>query len=932
MKKQPNWKSSRYIGFVSLCVFMAVAVGVLSSCYYMNMAVKEEENAESRRMEYKQLGENLADASDYLTSEVRYFAVTGEIQHLYNYWYEIYETRQRDYAIAVFESSNPPKEEQDLLETAKKYSDLLVETETISMKMVLLSMDITEEEYAGDEKLQKYVAYVLQYPMPEEWEQLDGTQMRQKSISILYDDNYEDYKEKIMTPIDEFQKSMNERLDNEVTEKRQKTKLGTMIQIIIALVTLGAIAFLIYIMNRLYIKPLKDYTREINDAGAERNDETEMDNRNIRILDAKIIPDGALELVQFAIAYNHMIDMFFTELCHRKNAEESMKKARNEAELANQSKSIFLAQMSHELRTPLNAVNGYTYLLEQTSLDVRQYEYAENIRKSSKGLLELINQILDFSKIDMGHLVLEEVIFSLREAVEEICHILRVQAGEKQLYLRLHMEDKIPDRLLGDPLRLRQVLMNLVGNAIKFTEQGGVEIRVSLCTPVADNCCHVLFEIEDTGIGIREEVKEKIFQPFIQSDASITRKYGGTGLGLPISSQIVALSGDRTHRLKVESELGKGSVFSFEMDYKMAEQAEPEKDNKKKLPDCQGKNILLVDDNEVNIQVQSEILRLTGAEIITAAGGEQALQILEKRKDIHLILMDIRMPRLDGYETTRLLRRLEGYSRIPVIALTADATQEVQKKAARSGMDGCILKPVQQEVLFDTLREHLSVGGQQENSYPAIKEEQAAENETNAQVLFQEEKCLQYLGGNHNSFLQIMNTFLELHRNDDAKLMELLKRKKWREAEELLHLLKGVTGNLCCFPLSRECDCFRKKLKVTYQSHSQERDRFFSIWKLTVQEIEKVYEQRRHMQERAGSVREKNKFSDEDLKKFIVKLYSLCEDYDTEVVELLEKNQKYLEGFVQEEILDSLRKSSMHYDFDGMKKSLEKLKEGWEAE
>lgn len=932
MKKQPNWKSSRYIGFMSMCVFMAVAAGVLSSCYYMNIAVKEEENAESRRAEYKQLGENLANASDYLTSEVRYFAVTGEIQHLYNYWNEIYETKQRDYAIAVFESSNPPKEEQELLETAKKYSDLLVETETISMKMVLLSMDKTKEEYAEDEKLQKYVSYVLQYPMPEEYDILNQSQMRQKSISILYDDNYEDYKEKIMTPIDEFQRLMNERLNNEVQEKREKTKLATMIQIVIALVTLGAIGFLIYIMNRLYIKPLKNYTREISAAGVERNYKTKMDNRNIQILDAKIIPGGAAELVQFAIAYNHMIDMFFSELCHRKNAEESMKKARNEAELANQSKSIFLAQMSHELRTPLNAVNGYTYLLEQTSLNTRQYEYVENIRKSSKGLLELINQILDFSKIDMGHLVLEEVPFTLKEVVEEIWQILKVQAEEKQLYLRLHMEEQIPDRLLGDSLRLRQVLMNLIGNAIKFTEHGGVEIRVGLSTPMKDNRCNVFFEIEDTGIGISEEVKEKIFQPFIQSDASITRKYGGTGLGLPISSQIVALSGDKTHRLKVESELGKGSVFSFEIDYKMAEQGEPEKENKKRLPDCKGKTLLLVDDNKVNIQVQSEILRLTGADVIAAQSGKQALEILKKRKDIHLIFMDIHMPELDGYETTRLLRHMEGYSQVPVIALTADAMGEVQKEITDAGMDGCILKPVQQDILFDTLRNSLSVGDKEDDSYAVIETKQVTENETDTQILFQEEKCLQFLAGNNNSFLQIMHTFLELHRRDDIKLMDFINRKKCKEAEELLHLLKGVTGNLCCYPLSQECGCFRREIKETYKGSSGERDRFLSIWKLTIQQVEKVYEQRRKSQDTTGGAQEKNKLSQEELEKFIERLYSLCEDYDTEVVELLEKNQKYLEQSIEKGIVDSLRKSSMHYDFDGMKKSLEKIKQSWEAE
>ena len=926
MKNQFKWKSSRYIGTISLCIFVSVSVGVLFSSYYMNMAVKEEENAESRRMEYRQLGENLANASDYLTSEVRYFAVTGEIQHLYNYWYEIYETRQRDYAITIFESSNPPVEEQELLERAKQYSDLLVETETLSMKMVLLSINKTQQDYGEDEKLQQYLSYVLEYPLPEKYESLNSAQLRQEAVSILYDENYEDYKEKIMTPIDEFQNLMNERLDNEVKTKRQKTRIGTIIQVAIAMVTLGAIGFLVYIMNKLYIKPLKSYTREISNTGFQKKDNGE----------AKIVPDGADELVQFADTYNQMIDMFFTELHQRKNAEESMKKARNEAESANQSKSIFLAQMSHELRTPLNAVNGYIYLLERTNLNFRQQEYVENIRKSAKGLLELINQILDFSKIDMNHLVLEEIPFSLKELAEEVKQVLSVQAEEKGLYLRLQVDPKIPDILLGDPLRLRQVLINLIGNAIKFTEKGGVDIKISLCTSAADKKCNVFFRIKDSGIGISEEAKKKIFQPFTQSDASITRKYGGTGLGLPISSQLVALSGDKTHRLKVESEVGKGSVFSFEMDYKIAKEMESvNRKSETGLPDCRNKKVLLVDDNEVNIQVQGEILRLTGAQVFTGKSGKEALQLLGERKDIQLIFMDIRMPELDGFQTTRLLRDMEGYQKVPVIALTADAMEEVKEKVKEAGMNGCILKPVQQEVLFDTLKKYLHVGEQKEAVSATINIKQITEKEEEKPTFFQEKKCLEHLSGNEKSLLQIMHTFLELHKEDDRKLVNLVKQNQWKEAEELLHLLKGVTGNLCCYPLAEKCDSFRKEIKNGYQKEVGEQESFLSIWNSTIQEVEKVY-QRRKAQEGTGDILRKDKISEkismEELEKTVTKLYWLCEDYDTEVVSLLEKNEKQLEQFVDKEIMDALRKSSMRYDFKEMKKSLQKIKERWEAE
>lgn len=932
MKKKRNWKSSKYIGILSLGIFVAVSAGVLFSSYYMNLAVREEENAEGRRSVYRRLGENLADASDYLTAEVRYFAVTQDMEHFYNYWYEIYVTRKRDNAITVFENSNPPQNEQELLESAKHYSDLLVETETLSMKLTLLSMGKTPKDYIDNEKLYQYVAYVYRYPLPQSYEQLESGQMQQAAIALLFDNNYETNKDKIMTPIDQFQTLMNERLDREVRIKRQKTRLGTSIQVMIALITLGTIAFLIRIMNQLYIKPLKKYTREISGTDLTKEDSTGADNRNIQILDAKIVPDGAGELVQFSIAYNHMIDMFFGELCHRKNAEENMKKARNEAELANESKGIFLAQMSHELRTPLNAVNGYTYLLDRTNLDEKQSEYVENIRKSAKGLLELINHILDFSKMDMGKLVLEEIPFSLKELAEEVGKILSVQAMEKQLYLNLSVDPDIPKLLIGDPLRTRQVLMNLIGNAVKFTEQGGVEVTISLGEMLKLDKCIIEFRIRDTGIGIPPEFQEKIFQPFIQSDASITRKYGGTGLGLPISSEIVALSGDKTHRLHVESEVGCGSTFFFEMDYKVAQENISHTVNEGKLIDCRGRKILLTDDNEINIQVQREILNLTGAEVITAKSGKQALGILEEEKDIDLILMDIRMPQLDGYETTKKLRKIERYQKTPVIALTADAMTEVQENIVEAGMNGCILKPIQQEELFSTIHRILGVDYREDSIYMGNLEEKTRKDTSLTIELFQEERCLRHLAGNENSFLQIIHTFLELHRQDDRKLITLLKQKNWKEAEELLHLLKGVTGNLCCYPLAEECERLRREIRENRGKDLGEQDSFFSIWKFTLSQVDDTYEKRIKVLDEQCENNKDYSFTLEQLKICIDKLLSLSDDYDTEVIDIFEKNQKQLQGFLGKEVWSSLKKYAMHYDFENLGKELKRIKKQYQWE
>jgi len=236
--------------------------------------------------------------------------------------------------------------------------------------------------------------------------------------------------------------------------------------------------------------------------------------------------------------------------------------AKNEAELANEAKSTFLAQMSHEVRTPLNAVNGYTYLLEQTSLNQKQRKYIQGIRGSSEGLLELINQILDFSRIESGRIELESTVFQIRALLQEVKAVFMEQAERKGLFYKVEIEENVPDCIEGDSLRLRQVLINLIGNAFKFTEEGGVTVSVRLLEKKPEACL-LEFSVADTGIGVEAEAQEKIFQPFTQSDASVTRKYGGTGLGLSISREIIAMSGDGTHQLELESELGKGLSLSL---------------------------------------------------------------------------------------------------------------------------------------------------------------------------------------------------------------------------------------------------------------------------------------------------------------------------------------------------------------------------------
>ena len=885
-----NLRSSRNIWIISMVIFVIVAVSMLFSTYYINISIKAEEDAQTRRAAYKQLGQNLADASDYLTAEVRYYAITGDIEHLYNYWEEIFETKQREQAIAAFENSDSPEKERILLEQAKKYSDLLVETETYSMKLVLMSEGKTAEDYVYNEKLQEYVNYVMSYEtMPEaEMESVEST--RKKAIELLYVENYENYKTKIMTPIDDFNSLMNARLDREVEERKQGTRIATIIQIILAIAALFAIGFLLNLMNRLYITPLKSYTRDISNAKEYSDKISKQTMGDISILRAKIIPYGAEELIQFAKAFNQMIDMFFQELRERINAQENMRKARNEAEFANQAKSTFLAQMSHELRTPLNAVNGYTYLLEKTNPTRKQEQYLEGIRYSSNGLLELINQILDFSKIEAGHLELENDLFSLRGLLQEVEAVFTQEAMQKGLKFVIEIEEKVPDFIEGDSLRLRQVLVNLLGNAFKFTAEGSVSLRVNLLD-LEETKCLLYFAVMDTGIGIEEEAKEKIFQPFVQSDASVTRKYGGTGLGLPICNEIIMSSGDKSHRIRLESEIGMGSVFSFTMDYVYQEQGtQSEIDIDVKIPHFYGKKVLITDDSEINIKVQSEILSLCGIATVKALSGMQAIALLKEQADIDLVFMDIRMPQMDGYETAKGIRQIAHCRKVPIIALTADAVPEVQRRAKEAGMDGCLLKPVEQEALFRVLTEYLK--------------------ETDDKI-FEQDACLNQLNGRTSTAGEIIDCFLLLHKNDKEKLKKYLQESRFTEAEELVHQLKGIMGNLKCTALYHCCCDLQKELQ---QCRMDSYKFFEELWDKTVETLSLK-------QEKFGTQKDisKQKILDPVA---CVKLQTMCEDCDTEVISLLEEYEEALKNMLTPEDYRKLKESMLKYEFSQIKEYL----------
>ncbi len=494
---------------------------------------------------------------------------------------------------------------------------------------------------------------------------------------------------------------------------------------------------------------------------------------------------------------------------HLQEARLTAEQASKAAQEANSAKSEFLANMSHEIRTPMNSIIGFTGLALKTELSAKQHDYLSKIDLSAKTLLGLINDILDFSKMTARKLKMESIDFRLDEVINNVVSMISVKTAEKGLELITGLDADVPNGLVGDPLRLGQVLINLANNAIKFTEKGYIRLKAELVDKDRERC-KIKFSVSDSGIGMTPEQIAKLFAPFSQADTSITRKFGGTGLGLTISKRLVEMMGGE---IGVESELSQGTTFFFTAAF--AYRAEEMSKGHIVTTDSTslqeflyagneagmaGAKVLLVEDNTLNRQVATELLEGAGLVVEVANNGQEALDALY-RASYDLVIMDVQMPVMGGYEATRLIRKDDKFCELPIIAMTAHAVSGVKEACMEAGMNDYVGKPIDPDQLFAVLLQWIKPRPRGKSKEAEGQHQRAAKMVVDVDLPgdlpgIDMAAGLKRIRQNKRLFKQMLIDFGKEYASAVEEIRNLMDKGDFQAAQLSAHTLRGVAGNI----------------------------------------------------------------------------------------------------------------------------------------